>query len=147
MNAWHRLAAAGLLALAPWSGLAADADPYNIPAQQVEAFARQLQAALRQRDLPAVAALTAEPLRVNAPGRKPQQLTRAALLKQFDAVFTPPVVAQVLQQDPASLFQNYQGVMFGDGAVWAQQVCPGTRRPDCPLRIIAVNLAAVGSPR
>lgn len=84
----------------------------------------------------------AYPLRVNTTGKPSRQLGRAALLQQFDQVFTPAVVQQVLKQDPAALFQNYQGLMFGDGAVWADAVCPGARRPDCPLRVFAVNRAA-----
>jgi hypothetical protein len=114
----------------------------GISPQRSEPFARALQAALQQPDPARVADLVAYPLRVNTPGQPPRQLGRAALLQQFDQVFTPAVVQQVLQQDPAALFQNYQGLMFGSGAVWADEVCPGKRQPGCPLRIIAVNRPA-----
>ena len=45
-------------------------------------------------------------------------------------------------QDPAALFQNYQGVMFGNGEVWAAEVCPPKRQAPCPLRVITVNQPA-----
>jgi hypothetical protein len=131
-----------LLLTLPWLAAAAQTDALGIPPQRIEAFARALQSALQQHDTAQVADLVAYPLRINTAGKAPRQLGRAALLQQFDQVFVPSVVQQVLQQDPAALFQNYQGLMFGSGAVWANAVCPGAWRPDCPLRIIAVNRPA-----
>jgi hypothetical protein len=136
-----RAALALLLAL-PVLAAAAEIDSLDIPPRRIEAFARELQAALRGHDTARVADLVAYPLRVNTFGKPTRQLGRAALLKQFDQVFVPAVVQQVQQQDPAALFQNYQGLMFGSGAVWANAVCPSGWRPDCPLRVIAVNRPA-----
>lgn len=141
MRVSWRPALALLLAL-PLLAAAAETDALDIPPQRIEAFARALQAALQQHDTAQVADVVAYPLRVNTTGKPPRQLGRAALLKQFDQVFVPAVVQQVLQQDPTALFQNYQGLMFGSGAVWAHAVCPSAWRPDCPLRIIAVNRPA-----
>lgn len=141
MRSKLRPALALVLAL-PWLAAAAETDALDIPPQRVEAFARELQAALQQHDTAKVTDLVAYPLRVNTTGKPPRQLGRAALLKQFDQVFVPVVVQQVLQRDPTALLQNYQGMMFGSGAVWANAVCPGLWRPECPLRIIAVNRPA-----
>lgn len=116
---------------------AAGATPEN-----VERFARSLQSALQQHDAPGVAALVAFPLRVGAEGGRARRLGRTELLRSFDKVFTPTVVQAVLAQDPAALFQNYQGVMFGNGEVWAAEVCPPKRQAPCPLRVITVNQPA-----
>lgn len=104
-----------------------------------EAFARRLQAALQQHDVPAVAALVAFPLRLNGPGRARRQLGRAQFMREFDRVFTPAVVQQVLAQDPTNLFQRDQGVMFGLGEVWAAAVCAPRQRSGCPVRVYVVN--------
>lgn len=122
--------------------LTARADEFDIPPQAVEAFARNLQDALAKADARRVAALVHYPLRVNTLGAKTRQLSRTQLLKEFDAVFPPAVVKQVLDQDPTDLFRNYQGVMFGNGAVWANEFCGPAVRPHCPVLITAVNRPA-----
>lgn len=131
-----------LCALACGAAMAAEPDAAGIPPQTVEAFASEFQSALRQKDVPRVAEMVAFPLRVNSEGRKGRRMNQATLLKSFDQVFTPGVVKAVLAQDPARLFQNSQGVMFGDGEVWAAEVCPATPLPRCPLRVITVNRSA-----
>ena len=64
---------------------------------------------------------------------------RAELRRQG---ITPTVVKAVLAQDPAALFQNDQGVMFGNGEVWAAEMCAHNGQPPCPLRVITVNRPA-----
>lgn len=131
-----------LLALACAAATAAEPDAAGLPPQTVETFARDFQSALRQKDVPRVAEMVAFPLLVNTEGRKGRRMSQATLIKSFDQVFTPGVVKDVLAQDPTQLFQNSQGVMFGDGAVWAAEVCPAKPQPRCPLRVITVNRPA-----
>ena len=131
---WFALAA-GLAQATPAGG------PGPAP-EQVERFARSLQSALQRHDAPGVAALVAFPLRVGSEGGRARRMGRTELLRSFDKVFTPTVVQAVLAQDPAALFQNYQGVMFGNGEVWAAEVCPPKRQAPCPLRVITVNQPA-----
>lgn len=110
--------------------------------QAVAQFARSFQAALQHKDLPRVAAMVSFPLRVNTEGGPRRRVGQAELLKSFDQVFTPSVVKAVLAQDPDALFQNQQGVMFGDGEVWAAEVCPAQPQAPCPLRVVTVNRPA-----
>ena len=131
-----------LLALSAGLAQAAPAADLGPAPEQVERFARSLQSALQRHDAPGVAALVAFPLRVGAEGGKARGVGRAELLRTFDAVFTPTVVKAVLGQDPAALFQNFQGVMFGNGEVWAAEVCQAKRQAPCPLRVITVNQPA-----
>jgi hypothetical protein len=136
------------LLLPLWFALAtglAQATPAGGPGQapeQVERFARSLQSALQRHDAPSVAALVAFPLRVGTEGNQARRVVRAELLRSLDRVFTPAVVKAVLAQDPAALFQNGQGVMFGNGEVWAAEVCAHNGQPPCPLRVITVNRLA-----
>ena len=134
-----------LIALACAPATAADATASAGTPQTVEAFAREFQAALRQKDVARVADMVAFPLRVNTDGRKGQRMSRERLVKSFDQVFSPGVVKDVLAQDPTQLFQNSQGAMFGDGAVWAAEVCPAQSQSVCPWRVITVNRPA-GAP-
>lgn len=131
-----------LLALTAGLAQAAPAKATGSTPENVERFARSLQSALQRHDAPGVAALVAFPLRVGTEGGQARRVGRSELLRSFDAVFTPTVVKAVLAQDPAALFQNYQGVMFGSGEVWAAEVCADNGQAPCPLRVITVNRPA-----
>lgn len=137
MPLWLALAA-GLAHATP----AAQADGTGPAPEQVARFARSLQSALERHDAAGVAALVAFPLRVGSEGGQARRVGRAELLRSFDVVFTPTVVKAVLAQDPTALFQNDQGVMFGNGEVWAAEVCAPNGQAPCPLRVITVNRPA-----
>jgi hypothetical protein len=79
---------------------------------------------------------------VNHAHKKPRKLRAAELKRDFDRIFTAQVTKQVLDQDPADLFENAQGVMLGDGAVWAAGVCENRRGQKPSLLILVVNLQA-----
>jgi hypothetical protein len=128
-----------LLALALLAHPSAQADEFDIPPQVVEKFAREFQDALAKRDVDRVATLVKFPLRINTQGAKTLPIGKAQLVKEFDLIFSRDVMEQVLHQDPADLFQNYRGVMFGNGAVWANEFCGARKRPSCPILVTAVN--------
>ncbi len=44
---------------------------------------------------------------------------RAAFLREFDRIYSPPTVEVILKQDPRDLFCRDQGVMLGSGFIWA----------------------------
>ena len=130
-----------LFAMACAASTAARADEFDVPPEVVEAFARKLQAALKQKDVAAVSSLVEFPLRINLGGGKFRRVSKAQLAKEFDQIFSPPIVKAVLDQDPAHLFQNAQGSMFGSGAVWANASCRKNEewRPTCPVRVYVIN--------
>ncbi|MBL8370971.1 MAG: hypothetical protein JNK28_06240 [Burkholderiaceae bacterium] len=130
-----------VFALALLAHAAAQADEFDIPPPVVEKFAREFQDALGKHDVDRVVSLVKFPLRVNAQGAKTLRVGKTQLVKDFDLIFSSAVVKQVLDQNPADLFQNYQGVMFGNGAVWADEFCGARKRPDCPVLVKAVNHA------
>lgn len=130
------------LSLLLFAAFGAKADEYDIPPTVVERFAREFQDALSKRDVQRVASMVRFPLRVNTEGGGSLRLRKGQLLKTFDQVFPEAVVKEVLAQDPMQLFHNYQGVMFGSGAVWAGEFCGRKQRPDCPVLVTTVNRPA-----
>jgi hypothetical protein len=70
-------------------------------------------------DRMAVVKLVAYPLRVN--GKKPMNYRdEAALLKNYDTVFTPRVLDRIQKAEPAAIFCRDGWGMLGDGVVWAR---------------------------
>jgi hypothetical protein len=68
------------------------------------------------------------------------------VVRRYDQLFTPLVVAAIERQTFATLFANAEGVMVGDGEVWFSGVCGDEACADVAVRIIAVNppIAPVG---
>jgi hypothetical protein len=131
--------AAWLLAALCSSAAASGTGPSGATPDEVTGFARALQAAVQERDVPGVMALTSFPLRVNFRDRKARRVGRSDLERNFDQVFTPSVVRAVTEQDPATLFENARGVMFGNGSVWASKVCEDRQCVRSRLLVVAVN--------
>ncbi|EKO38651.1 MAG: hypothetical protein B193_2659 [Solidesulfovibrio magneticus str. Maddingley MBC34] len=126
-TAWPRLLAlavllaAGLTAL-PQAGLAKE--DYSFigvkKASQVPQFVASLQKALAADDKQAVAKLVSYPLMVSLGGQELEIENQAALVRQYDQVFTKAIRENILAQPLNDIFVNKQGVMVGsDGKVWA----------------------------
>lgn len=136
-----RLLAGVLLTVAGTASTPARADEFDVAPEAVEAFVKDLQAALKQKDVARVSALVDFPLRVNLNGGKFRRVSQAQLAQEFDQIFSPPVVKAILEQNAADLFHNAQGYMFGSGAVWADARCGPKQpwRPTCPVRVFVIN--------
>lgn len=101
-------------------------------------FDAALRAALERQDAPALAPLVQFPLRLNYSDGKHASLDgSAALQSRFDQAFGPAVRAAVAGQKVDALFCNADGVMYGDGAVWANRIDAG-RGPQ--FRVTSVNV-------
>jgi len=100
--------------------------------QQVTAFVADLQRAVREGDKAAIAALVDYPLKARVEGKTRTIKDKAAFIKDYNAIMTMAVQAAVADQNPAALFANSQGLMFGNGQVWIGLTEDG-------LRIIAIN--------
>lgn len=108
---------------------------------EIRDFATRLQQAVRADDAAQVATLVAFPLRINRPGSRPRQIGRGEFLRRYAEIFTPQLRRALLAQDPGALFENWQGVMFGDGEAWAAGVCAARRCTRGKLRLTVVNAA------
>lgn len=123
-----------------WAQGAAEVGPSGYTRAQLASFARALQLVVSSHNAALVAELVAFPLRVNRTNREPAFLSERQFLASFDEVFTPEVSEAVASQDPDALFENWQGAMFGRGAVWISGVCATAVCAEFSLRVVAVNV-------
>ena len=79
----------------------------------------ELQRLLKAGDKKALSELVTYPLRVNYNKGPLIVKDRAAFLREFDQIYSPAMVEIILKQDPRDLFCRDQGVMLGNGVVWA----------------------------
>jgi hypothetical protein len=89
-------------------------------ASQVPQFVASLQKALAADDKDAVAKLVSYPLTVSLGGQELEIEDKAALVRQYDQVFTKAIKQNIQAQPLNDIFVNKQGIMVGsDGKVWA----------------------------
>jgi hypothetical protein len=107
--------AAGLVLLS----IAASRADDEIPKKR--AFVIALQQAIRAHDKNWLAAHTRYPLRYYG-RRKIAVRSSAAFLKNYPTIIGPKLRAFVLAQDPEHVFENWQGMMVGDGSynIWVR---------------------------
>ncbi len=101
-------------------------------------FDDALREAVASRDAHALGALVRYPVRLNDGNAGHVEIGDAAALEhRFADALWPTLRRAVLGRQPDELFCNADGVMYGDGAVWADPDRDGRR-----FRIAAFNLAA-----
>lgn len=105
----------------------------GVPPQRLADFHYALLANLERGDKEAVIKM------VNFPLRTPQLkdfkfTTPDDLRKHYDTVFTDAITQAVANQHPISLFCNYQGAMYGSGALWFNNFNESER-----FRIVTIN--------
>ena len=111
-------------------------------AQQTDASAKQkfviaLQSAVRTDDKNWLADHMSYP--VNYFGKHKVVIrSRAALINNYSSFVSAKLRASVLAQDPANVFQNWQGVMVGGGNqnIWVTKVGDAD---NAPYQIITIN--------
>ncbi len=81
--------------------------------------------AVAKADKKAVASLVNYPLMVNRESGTKYIKSPAALIQNYDAVFTENVRHEIAIQTYDALFVNWQGVMIGRGQVWFEGICSG----------------------
>jgi hypothetical protein len=121
------------VALLCGSASAAGATEEDVPAR--ERFVRELQQALRGNDKTWLADHVRYPLRYY--GRKDSLIRdRSAFMRRYSSIFSDRLKSIVLAQDPSSLFENWQGIMIGNGQIWIRG---SADHPHERFRIITIN--------
>ncbi len=105
-------------------------------ASRAKAFLAELQAVVEKDDSARFASLVRYPVRVFDGSSRAKVSTAAELIKRYPSFMSPAVRKAILDQSPACLFGNYQGVMIGDGQIWF------TEQPNQKMRIITINADA-----
>ena len=81
-------------------------------------FDQELRSALSKQDSAAIALLVQFPLRINDSNGSYSLNDPAELQSRLQEVFPTAIRTVVLNQQPATLFCNYSGIMYGKGDVW-----------------------------
>jgi hypothetical protein len=126
-------ALAAILALAAVGRAAAEES--DIPQKSV--FVTQLQQAVRTDDKAWLAAHTRFPLR-SFGSRQPSMRDKPSFIKHYASLIGPKLRAAVLAQDPANVFENWQGLMIGEGLynIWIHNAGDGLHER---YQIITIN--------
>jgi hypothetical protein len=104
-----------------------------------EAFLATLKDAVSAKDKRSVAAMIAYPLGTRIAGEEVMLGSEDDLVRRYDQLFTPPVLAAALGQTYATLFATADGVMIGDGEIWFSGICADETCSEVSVKIIAVN--------
>jgi hypothetical protein len=104
-----------------------------------EAFLARLKDAVSAEDKRAVAAMIAYPLETRIAGKPATFGSEEDLVRRYDRLFTPSVVAAVEGQTYATLFATAEGVMVGDGEIWFSGICGDETCSEVSVKIIAIN--------
>ena len=107
------------------------------------AFHNRLVEAVGRDDRAALANMAHYPLRKNHHGGVTEYHSPADFIKHYPLIFSAAVRAAVLGQDFAELFANDQGIMYGQGELWAAELCVDASPCDTcktwAIRIYSIN--------
>ena len=120
--------------------IASKPGPSGVGRAEWIAFGETLQAAVRADDPARLAALLADPLRVNAIGAKPRSVIAAEFPAAYAEVFSAGVKQAILKENLARTEESASGFMIGDGQAWVGPACVDKACSRKVLKIIAVNL-------
>ena len=111
------------------------AEESDIPQKQI--FVARLQQAVRANDRKWLAEHIRYPLR-SFGATQPSIRDKRSFIKNYSSLIGVKVRAAVLAQDPANVFENWQGPMIGEGSynVW---ICSAGDGPDERYQIITIN--------
>jgi len=104
-----------------------------------EAFLATLKDAVSAGDRRSVAAMIAYPLATTIAGKPVTLASKEDVVRRYDQVFTPAIVAAVEGQAYATLFATAEGVMVGDGEIWFGGICGDEACSEVSVKIVAIN--------
>jgi thioredoxin:protein disulfide reductase len=99
-------------------------------------FLAKLQSAVAKNNKQDAAKLVQFPLRINQHGKSSFVKSKAEFVANYRTIFTNKIQQVISKQQVQSLFVNSQGVMLGNGEVWARPADPAKSQA---LKIIVIN--------
>jgi len=112
-------------------------------ARRYEPFIKAFQTAVRHNDAARVSRFIQYPIIVTRRGKSLKLSSAKSLLTCYPQIFTPELRAAIISQNYETLFVNWQGVMFGNGAVWISEIVPHRRTGKTVLKVTAIHLDAL----
>lgn len=106
----------------------------------------RFQAAVRDGDGAAAAALVDYPIEVEVGGRARVIRTPSDFAAGFAAIVTPEIAAAVVDEPVDDMMVTYQGVMLGQGEVWIAGVCDDAACARPEVRVIAIQSVPRAAP-
>jgi len=99
---------------------------YGESAKPIVDFFLAIQDCVRNDDRVGLAGMVLYPISVYTNGQQKIELRNEKdFIAQYSQIATTKWKQTVLEQDPAELFMNWQGVMIGSGEIWFSPVCMG----------------------
>jgi hypothetical protein len=99
-------------------------------------FLARLQSAVTKNNKQDIAKLTQFPLRINQHGKSSFVKSKAEFIANYPTIFTKKIKQVIAKQQLQNLFVNSQGVMLGNGEVWARPADPAKSQA---LKVIVIN--------
>lgn len=103
--------------------------------QVIEGF----QAAVRNGDGKAAAALVSYPITVEIGGKKVAITDAGAFAARFSDIVTPGIAGAVATEQVGDMMVNDQGVMLGQGEVWVSGICLDTGCKRSEVKVITIQ--------
>jgi|GEM_PF-1555854 len=111
--------------------------------RRYEPFIRAFQDAVRQNDPAKVGFFIRYPIAVTLGDKDIWLRSAKDFIKYYPQIFTPQMRATVINQDYETLFSNWQGVMFGHGAVWISEVSPDPESDETIIKVTTIHMDGV----
>lgn len=98
--------------------------------------------AVADDDKAAFAEWVSYPIKVTADGEEMSIGSPEQFVEHYDNIVTDEIKTAITDQSWADLFVNYQGIMFGNGQVWANGICKDDQCATFDVRIITLQSTA-----
>ena len=101
-----------------------------------------IQKAVADDDKAAFAEWVSYPIKVTADGEEMSIGSPEQFVEHYDNILTDEIKAAITDQSWVDLFVNYQGIMFGNGQVWANGICRDDKCAAFDVKIITIQSTA-----
>ncbi|NIF58021.1 hypothetical protein F3J27_00880 [Enterobacter sp. Ap-916] len=129
----------GTLLAATEQAMDANLDKLFSSHENYHAFFDNFKTQIAAQNKAEVAKLISYPIKIALAGKKVQIKTPQQFIKNYDAIFTPDLVAVVNAQKYQDLFANYQGLAIGKGQIWFSGICQDNQCKKSTVLVIGIN--------
>lgn len=112
-------------------------------ALRYEPFIRAFQDAVRQNDPVKVSHFIKYPLNVTRYNHDIKLRSAKDVIKYYPQIFTREMRETIINQDYEALFVNWQGVMFGNGAVWISKINLNPKSNETVLKVTTIHMEGI----
>lgn len=111
--------------------------------KRYEPFIRAFRDAVQQNDPVKISTFIQYPISIEFDNEKIELHSTKDFIKYYSRIFTPQMRATVMNTAYEDLFSNWQGVMFGHGAVWIAEIFPDPKSDETFLKVTTIHMNGV----